>query len=69
MATVGRRRPFTVDNHEGRGGLPRVGVFGIATARPSASASTAMSAGTWLSSMGVDATQTPSRQWLTTTFP
>jgi len=67
-ASFGRSQPRATDRSDALCG----GAIGVrpvvSTASPRASARTPIRAGTSLSSIGVDATHRPSRQWLTTIF-
>jgi len=60
-------RFMNLDHGEGDEGRSADSTAEVFTASPRASASTPIKAGTSARSMGVDATQTPSRQWLSTT--
>jgi hypothetical protein len=68
FARVGRRKFLILDHGEGRKGALPDCESEVATASPRASASNPIKEGTSDRSMGVDATQTPSRQWLSTTL-
>jgi hypothetical protein len=68
LARVGRNTALILDNTEGLDPLVVEDASGPVAASPRASTSTPISADTSLSSIGVDATQIPSRQWLNTTF-
>jgi len=67
FARVGRNRFIILDHGEGDEGRSSDSNADAFTASPRASASTPINAGTSARSIGVDATQTPSRQWLSTT--
>ena len=66
FANAGRNRRFNLDQSD-RSSVSLAGGESVAVL-PSASANTLMIAGISLRSTGVEATQTPSRQWLRTTF-
>ncbi len=67
FARAGRNRFTILDHGEGDEGRSADSNAEVFTASPRASANTPINEGTSARSMGVEATQTPSRQWLSTT--